>query len=95
MSYAGQHPDVVRDRVLAVALVSTSPGGAEMTEFGLGTTVGRVVGSFGPGVLTRLSRHAGPIGVLRKMGRGVQDAVSSAGRSTPRSAPTSSTSSAR
>ena len=75
MSYAGQHPDVVRERVLAVALVSTSPGGAEMTEFGLGTTVGRVVGSFGPGVLTRLSRHAGPIGALRKMGRGVQDAV--------------------
>ena len=75
MSYAGQHPDVVRDRVLAVALVSTSPGGAEMTEFGLGATVGRVVGSLGPGVLARLSRHAGPIGVLRKMGRGVQDAV--------------------
>ena len=73
MSYVGQHPDVVRDRVLAVALVSTSPGGAEMTEFGLGPTVGRVVGSIGPGVLTRMSRHAGPIGVLRKMGRGVQD----------------------
>ena len=75
MSYAGQHPDIVRDRVLAVALIATSPGGDEMTEFGLGTTVGRVVGSFGPGVLSRLSRHAGPIGTLRKMGRGVQDAV--------------------
>jgi len=37
--------------------------------------VGRVVGSFGPGVLTRLSRHSGPIGALRRMGRGVQDAV--------------------
>ena len=75
MSYAGQHRDVVRDRVLAVALVSTSPGGDEMTEFGLGTTAGRVVGSFGPTVLTRLSRHAGPIGALRKMGKGVQDAA--------------------
>ena len=75
MSYAGQHPDVVRDRVLAVALISTSPGGAEMTEFGLGPTVGRVVGSLGPGVLTRMSRHSGPIGALRRMGRGVQDAV--------------------
>ena len=58
-----------------MALVSTSPGGAEMTEFGLGATVGRVVGSVGPGVLTRMSRHSGPIGALRKMGRGVQDAV--------------------
>ncbi|GAA4396580.1 alpha/beta hydrolase [Fodinibacter luteus] len=75
MSYAGQHRDVVRDRVLAVALVSTSPGGDEMTEFGLGATAGRVIGSLGPGVLTRMSRHAGPIGMLRSMGRGVQDAV--------------------
>lgn len=74
MSYAGQHPDVVRDRVLAVALVSTSAGGADMVEMGLGPMVGRIVGSLGPGVLTRLSRHAGPIGVLRRMGRGVQDA---------------------
>ncbi|HET7761673.1 MAG TPA: alpha/beta hydrolase [Phycicoccus sp.] len=75
MSFAGQHPDVVRDRVLAVALVSTSPGGNEVTEFGLGATAGRVVGSFGPGVLTRLSRHAGPINLLRRMGKTVQDAV--------------------
>ena len=73
MSYVGQHPDVVRDRVLAVALISTSSGGAEMTEFGLGPAVGRVVGALGPGVLTRMSRHAGPIGLLRKVGRGVQD----------------------
>lgn len=75
MSYAGQHAELVQDRVLAVALISTSPGGSEMTEFGMGPTVGRVVGSFGPRVLTRLSRHAGPIGALLKMGRGVQDAV--------------------
>ncbi|MBD3784511.1 MAG: alpha/beta hydrolase [Micrococcales bacterium] len=73
MSFAGQHPDVVRDRVLAVGLVSTSPGGHEVTEFGLGPLAGRVVGSLGPGVLTRLSRHAGPIGMLRRMGKGVQD----------------------
>ncbi len=73
MSFSGRHPDVVRDRVLAVALVSTSPGGHEVTEFGLGPLAGRVVGSLGPGVLTRLSRHAGPIGVLRRMGKGVQD----------------------
>ena len=75
MSYAGQHRELVRDRVLAVALVSTSPGGDEMTEFGLGATAGRVIGSLGPSVLSRLSRHAGPIGLVRKLGRGVQDAV--------------------
>ncbi len=75
MSFAGQHPDIVRDRVLAVALVSTSSGGQEVTQLGLGPMVGKVVGSIGPGVLTRLSRHAGPIGLLRKMGKGVQDVV--------------------
>ena len=75
MSYAGQHPDLVRERVLAVALVSTSSGGAAMTEMGLGPAVGKLVGSVGPGVLTRLSRHSGPIGMLRKVGRGVQNAV--------------------
>jgi pimeloyl-ACP methyl ester carboxylesterase len=75
MSYAGQHRELVRDRVLAVALVSTSPGGDDMTEFGLGATAGRVVSSFGPTVLTRLSRHAGPIDLVRRLGRGVQDAV--------------------
>ena len=75
MSYAGQHPDLVRDRVLAVALVSTSSGGAAMTEMGLGPAAGKLVGSVGPGVLTRLSRHSGPIGMLRKVGRRVQNAV--------------------
>ncbi len=73
MSFIGQHPEVVRDRVLAVALVSTSPGGHEVTEFGLGPLAGRVVGAIGPRLLTRLSRHAGPIEMVRRMGKGVQD----------------------
>ena len=75
MSYAAHHPDVVRDRVLAVGLVATSSGGAEVTQLGLGPMVGKVVGTVGPGVLTRLSRHAGPIGMVRKAGKGVQDVV--------------------
>ncbi|NHA68396.1 alpha/beta fold hydrolase [Phycicoccus flavus] len=75
MSFVGRHADLVRDRVLAVALVSTSAGGHEVVQLGLGPMVGKVVGSVGPGVLTRLSRHAGPIGVLRRMGKGVQDVV--------------------
>lgn len=75
MSFCGQHPDVVKERVLAVALVSTSSGGQEVTELGLGPMVGRIVGALGPGVLSRLSRHARPIGLLRRMGKGVQDVV--------------------
>lgn len=75
MRFCGQNPGIVRERVLAVALVSTSPGGHEVTELGLGPMVGRIVGAVGPGVLTRLSRHAGPIGLVRRMGKGVQDVV--------------------
>ena len=75
MSYTAAHPDVVRERVLAVGLVATSPGGPEVTQLGLGPAVGKVVGTVGPNVLSRLSRHAGPIALLRKAGKGVQDAV--------------------
>jgi pimeloyl-ACP methyl ester carboxylesterase len=73
MSWAGQHPEVVGDRVLAVGLVSTSAGGGEMTEFGLGPGFGRLVGVVGEGLLTRLGRHAGAIRQLRRMGKGIQD----------------------
>ncbi|MGL4743589.1 MAG: alpha/beta hydrolase, partial [Dermatophilaceae bacterium] len=75
MAWAGGHPDVVRERVVAVALVSTSPGGKEVTELGLGTAAGRFVGAFGPVLLTRLSRHAAPLAVLRRAGKRFQDLV--------------------
>lgn len=75
MSWAGAHPNLVRDRVLAVGLIATSAGGDEMTEFGLGRGFGRLVGSVGESVLTRLGRHAVAIRQLRRMGKGVQDVV--------------------
>ena len=76
MAHAAQFPEDVRKRVLAAAFVATSPGGeVPMTELGLGPTFGRVVGAFGPGLLTRLGRHAGAIKQLRKMGSGVQEAM--------------------
>ena len=84
MSYAGQHPDIVRDRVLAVALIATSPGGAEMTEFGLGTTVGKVVGSFGPGVLTRCRGTPGRSARCARWAAACRMPSCSAGRSTRR-----------
>jgi pimeloyl-ACP methyl ester carboxylesterase len=76
MSYAAVHPDIVHDRVLAAAFIATSPGGSvPMTELGLGPGFARIVNSVGPGVLTRLGRHAGAIKQLRRMGSGVQDAL--------------------
>ncbi len=76
MSHAAHFPQEVRKRVLAAAFIATSPGGdVPMVELGLGHSFGRVVGAFGPGLLTRLGRHAGAIKQLRRMGGGVQDAM--------------------
>ena len=75
MSWAGQHPAAVRERVLAVGLIATSAGGAQMTEFGLGPGFGALVGAIGEGLLTRLGRHAGAIRQLRRMGKGIQDVI--------------------
>ncbi len=75
MSWAGEHLQAVRDRVLAVGLISTSAGGGPMTEFGLGPGFGRLVGAVGEGLLTRLGRHAGAIRQLRRVGKGIQDVI--------------------
>lgn len=76
MAYAADHADVIADRVLAAAFIATSPGGeVPMTELGLGPAFGKFVGALGPGLLTRLGRHAGAIKQLRRMGSSVQDAM--------------------
>lgn len=75
MSYVVHHPDAVRDRTLAVALVSTSAGGKEVIEFGLGTAAGEAVGAFGSRMLTRLARHDRPVTLIRRLGKGVQNRI--------------------
>ena len=51
MALGGQDPDLVRERVVAVALISTSPGGAEMPSSALGRSSRRPAGR-----LARLER---------------------------------------
>ena len=75
MSLAEQHPDVVRDRVVGPRCVATSAGGAEMTELGLGTTVGRVhrlVRARGP---HPAARHAGAVVGAAPVGRDLEDLI--------------------
>jgi pimeloyl-ACP methyl ester carboxylesterase len=75
MSLAGQHPDLIRSRVLAAAFVATSAGGRGMTTLGFGPLLGRAIGRVGPGVLTRLGRHQGWLDRFRRVGRDVEEVV--------------------
>ena len=73
MSLAGQFPDLVAERVVAVGLVATSAGGSAMVSLGFGPMIGGLIGRVGPGVLSRLGRFQHRLDAIRKLGRGVED----------------------
>ena len=73
MSLAGQHPEIVRDRVVGVAFVATSAGGSPMVTLGFGPMVGKVIGRVGPGVLGTLGRYQERLNGWRHLGRGIED----------------------
>lgn len=75
MSLARQFPELITERVVAAALVATSAGGEGLTDLDLGPTFGQLAGRFGPTLLHRLNRYAGPLGRLRKLGRNIEDAM--------------------
>lgn len=73
MSFAEQHPQVIRDRVLAAAFIGTSAGGTMMVSLGFGPFIGRAIERFGPGALGRLGRGQSWLNSLRRFGRDVED----------------------
>ncbi len=75
MSLAHHHPEIIRERVRAVALIATSAGGGGLTNLGLGPWVGVIVGRLGPRVLDRLADLTGLVGRARRIGRRVEDAM--------------------
>lgn len=75
MSFGGDHPQVLRDRVVAVALVATSAGGGGLTNLGANAFVGMLVGRLGPTVLHRLGRIADVVTRVRRLGRPLEDAL--------------------
>ncbi len=75
MAFAQQFPEVVRERVVAVAFLATSAGGSGMIRLGFGQMVGRIVGRLGPRVLQRLGRNEEWVRGLRRFGRDVEDLI--------------------
>lgn len=75
MALARHHADLVRDRVMAVALISTAAGGEGLTDLGMGPLVGRAIGQAGPRVLSRLAPHQKWLAPLRRFGRNIEDSV--------------------
>lgn len=74
MSLAHHHPQIVRERVIAVGLIATSAGGEGLTDLDFGPLAGHLLGRVGPGLLHRLGSYAGPLYRLRRFGRKVEDA---------------------
>ena len=75
MALAEQRPELVRDRVVGVALISTSAGGLSEVNFGLGKQLGGVVHRLGPGAVARADRQQNAFNAARLLGRNVESAL--------------------
>jgi len=73
MALAGQHPQLVRDRVLGVAFVATSPGGISAVSWGLGKVLGKAVHRLGPFAVGQLAGRQGLVNSVLKAGREVEE----------------------
>jgi len=73
MAFTRLHADLVRERVVAVAFVSTAAGGEGLTDLGMGPLVGRAIGQAGPRLLSRLAPHQRWLAPVRRLGRNVED----------------------
>ncbi len=68
MAFLERHPHLVRDRVIGVALLSTSPGKLAEVTLGVPAAVGRAARRVAPGVLNTLSRSPGLVDRGRRVG---------------------------
>ncbi|WP_238146772.1 alpha/beta fold hydrolase [Ornithinimicrobium murale] len=73
MALAEADPGLFRERVLGVALISTSAGGLHRITWGLGSLLGGVVTRFGPTVLRELSTHQDFVDSALRGGRELQE----------------------
>jgi pimeloyl-ACP methyl ester carboxylesterase len=73
MALAAQHPEIIRERVLGVAFVSTSPGGISAVSWGLGNVLGKVVHRLGPVAVGQLAGRQGLVNSVLKAGREVEE----------------------
>ena len=74
LSYAEDRPAEVADRVIAVGLVATSPGGLPLAAGGGVATFGKaILGRFGPSVFGELSRRPGLVDGFRNANRDLEE----------------------
>ena len=73
MALAAHHPEVIRERVIGVAFVSTSPGGISAVSWGLGKVLGKAVHRLGPFAVGRLAGRQGLVNSVLKAGREVEE----------------------
>ena len=73
MALAAQQPELVKDRVLGVAFVATSPGGISAVSWGLGNVLGKAVHRLGPVAVGQLAGRQGLVNSVLKAGRDVEE----------------------
>jgi len=73
MALAAHHPEVIRDRVIGVAFVATSPGGISAVSWGLGKILGKAVHRLGPFAVGQLAGRQGLVNSVLKVGREVEE----------------------
>ena len=73
MALAAHHPEVIRDRVIGVAFVATSPGGISAVSWGLGKILGKAVHRLGPFAVGKLAGRQGLVNSVLKTGREVEE----------------------
>lgn len=73
MALAEAEPGLFRDRVLGVALISTSAGGLHRITWGLGSLLGGAVNRVGPSVLKGVSPHQEFVDSLLRGGRELRE----------------------
>jgi pimeloyl-ACP methyl ester carboxylesterase len=73
MALAMQQPELIKDRVLGVAFVATSPGGLSAVSWGLGNMLGRAVHRMGPAAVGQLAGRQGLVNAALRAGRDVEE----------------------
>jgi pimeloyl-ACP methyl ester carboxylesterase len=73
MALAAQHPEMIRDRVMGVAFVATSPGGMSAVSWGLGKVLGKAVHRLGPFAVGQLAGRQNLVNSVLKAGREVEE----------------------
>ena len=72
MALADAHPELFGDRVLGVALISTSPGKLAEVSLGVPAAAGRALRKMAPKALAALNRRPGLVAGGRKLGSDVE-----------------------